>query len=70
MPIFEYDCQKCNENFEKLVRNSMKQVICPNCSSDEVEKRLSKFAVSGVSAPSGSSGGCNSCSSHNCGSCH
>ena len=69
MPIFEYVCKSCNDNFEKLVRSSTKEILCPKCGANETEKKFSAFAVSGVSVPSGGSS-CGSCSSHNCGSCH
>lgn len=40
MPIFEYKCQKCSHEFEKLVRNS-ETPVCPKCQAAEVEKLLS-----------------------------
>ncbi|MGA8140689.1 MAG: FmdB family zinc ribbon protein, partial [Desulfobaccales bacterium] len=32
MPIFEFHCQACNQDFEKLVMGSDPQVECPFCS--------------------------------------
>lgn len=69
MPIFEYICKDCKDSFEKIVRTSTKEVLCPKCGSNKVEKKLSTFGVSGVTVPSGGSS-CSSCSSHSCSSCH
>jgi putative FmdB family regulatory protein len=41
MPIFEFKCQKCSREFEKLVRVSTDVPVCPDCQSAEVEKMLS-----------------------------
>ncbi len=51
MPIYEYRCQNCGENFEKLVRsiNGAEQVVCPVCQSESAERRLSAFATVGSS---------------------
>lgn len=63
MPIFEYVCSQCSNEFETLVRASSPQVECPKCHSTELRKKLSAFA-----APSHASGAgadfpsaCNSC---------
>ena len=69
MPIFEYKCIKCEENFEKLVMGSNPQINCPKCGSDEVNKKFSVFAASGVDKPVGGSS-CTTCSSSSCSSCH
>lgn len=44
MPIFEYVCRQCNNNFEALVRAST-TVECPKCKSTSLEKQLSVFAM-------------------------
>ncbi len=41
MPIFEYQCQECGEEFEKLIR-SPEKIECPECGGD-VRKLLSRF---------------------------
>ena len=53
MPLFEYSCRDCSNHFELLVRESTK-LECPKCTSTQLEKQLSVFAVSAPS-PSGSS---------------
>ncbi|MCZ6486021.1 MAG: zinc ribbon domain-containing protein [Acidobacteria bacterium] len=49
MPIFEYRCNDCKTNFEKIVLSSSTPSECPNCNSNRVEKLLSTFAVGGRS---------------------
>lgn len=69
MPIYEYICSRCGEEFEKLVFGN-KAVECPKCSSGEVEKKLSLFGMSGVQKPfAGTSSGCTTCSKGSCSSC-
>ena len=40
MPIYEYACQDCGQNFEMLVRSSTVPT-CPKCQSTQLEKQLS-----------------------------
>jgi putative FmdB family regulatory protein len=49
MPIFEYTCQDCGRDFEKLVRSG-EQPSCPGCQSTHLEKRLSVFAAATAGA--------------------
>jgi len=51
MPLYEYQCRSCDHQFELLVRESTRYE-CPKCTSRELDKQLSVFAVS---APAGSS---------------
>lgn len=48
MPIFEYQCQNCGSRFEKISYSSAEKILCKNCSSPQVEKLLSVFAVAGA----------------------
>ncbi|HXX56734.1 MAG TPA: zinc ribbon domain-containing protein [Thermodesulfovibrionales bacterium] len=68
MPIFEYRCNGCGEDFEKLVFGNQ-AVRCPKCDSGDIKKKFSTFGMSGVEH-AGSSSGCSSCSSGSCSSCH
>jgi putative FmdB family regulatory protein len=45
MPIFEYECRKCGEEFELLILGSS-VAACPACQSQDLEQLLSGFAVS------------------------
>jgi putative FmdB family regulatory protein len=51
MPLYEYQCRDCDHQFELLVRESTR-LECPKCTSAQLIKQLSVFAVS---APSGGS---------------
>ena len=44
MPIYEYVCRACGEQFEALVRHGDKPV-CPYCDSARLERLLSVPAV-------------------------
>ncbi len=68
MPIYEYVCRECEEEFEKLVFGSQK-VTCPKCDSEDIRKKFSVFGMSGVEKSSGGGSGCSSCSSSSCSSC-
>jgi len=68
MPIFEYKCSKCSEEFEKLVFGSQ-EVTCPKCNCKDVKKKFSVFGMSGVEHQTSSGSGCTSCSSGSCSSC-
>ncbi|MBU1206614.1 MAG: zinc ribbon domain-containing protein [Proteobacteria bacterium] len=72
MPIFEYHCQSCQDDFEKIVFNTNTEVKCPRCQSKKVNKKVSAFSFkSGPKFVSASKpGGCGSCSSHHCSTCH
>jgi putative FmdB family regulatory protein len=49
MPIFEFICAECGENFETLVLSGEANE-CPKCGNKNVIKQLSNFAV--MSSPS------------------
>ncbi|MDO8681488.1 MAG: zinc ribbon domain-containing protein [Acidobacteriota bacterium] len=49
MPLYEYRCRECDHHFELLVRESTRYE-CPQCTSDELDKQLSVFAVSAPSS--------------------
>ena len=77
MPIYEYICDDCQAEFEKLVLNKQQEIACPKCASKKATIQLSVFATSngfanGSSAkPSTSSSGGDggSCCGGGC-SCH
>jgi putative FmdB family regulatory protein len=73
MPIFEFHCQNCQDDFEKIVLGTNTKVKCPRCESGKVRKKLSAFSFKSGSksvAASNSGGGCGGCSSHHCSTCH
>lgn len=64
MPLYEYQCQDCEHDFERMVRffDADRPQECPHCGSDQTMKRISTFATSGAGATA-SSGSSSSCSS-------
>jgi putative FmdB family regulatory protein len=69
MPIFEYHCKKCDEDFEVLVMGK-DRVSCPKCKGKKVSRLLSKVSHksdSGFTSSQGSS--CTSCNATSCSSC-
>jgi putative FmdB family regulatory protein len=60
MPIYEYKCNACGEEFEKLVFSSLASddVKCEKCGSTEVERKVSAVSSFGGGTSSGSFGGC------------
>lgn len=74
MPIYEYICDECKTQFEKIVINKQQEISCPKCASKKATIQLSVFATangSSNSSPgfSGSGGGGGSCCGGGCG-CH
>ncbi len=59
MPIYEFVCNKCNCNFEDFVMSSskVKDVRCPSCGSDDVEKQFSMFSCRSSNSVGGLGGG-------------
>lgn len=65
MPLYEYQCQDCGSQFEKMARFSEVHLPpeCPECHGRQTQKQISVFAMAGgTSAANGSS-----LSSSNCG---
>lgn len=67
MPIYEYKCSDCSEQFEVLVRSGT-VAQCPSCLSQKLEKQLSVFskgqgALTSTLMPAGTTlpGPCGSC---------
>ena len=65
MPIYEYVCKTCGEEFDRFVRLAEFETRpeCPTCSSRDTQKRLSTFASqSGGESASAAGSGCRSSS--------
>ena len=62
MPLYEYHCESCDSNFERIVFSGDKEEIaCPCCDSTQVEKLISCVSFIGgqglgACAPKASSG--------------
>jgi putative FmdB family regulatory protein len=73
MPIYEYVCDDCQTQFEKIVLNKKQEIACPKCASKKATIQLSVFATSNGSAngsspkpPTSFSGGGNNCGGCGC----
>lgn len=63
MPIYEYHCDDCGTDFERLVMRNDEKVACA-CGSAKVTRRMSVFAArvtEGVAAKSAPAPACTSC---------
>jgi putative FmdB family regulatory protein len=65
MPLYEYQCNDCGSQFEKLVRGASQrpEVACPTCGESHVTQQYSTFAprangMAREAAPSCPSGRC------------
>jgi putative FmdB family regulatory protein len=65
MPLYEYHCNECKEDFEKMVRFSEadQSPTCPSCLSQDTSKKISR-----VAAFASSLGGSSLSTSSSCGS--
>jgi putative FmdB family regulatory protein len=44
MPLFEFVCGKCRNEFEELVMHADEEILCPKCGSKKIVKKMSRFA--------------------------
>jgi len=64
IPIYEYQCEECDERFELFVRSSAQQAaaICPSCGSGKVKKAVSLFGVGRTKSRSTAGASCDTSS--------
>ena len=57
MPIYEYRCSDCGDDFERFLRSmfSKETITCPSCGSEHVNKAFSLFGSTSSSASGASS---------------
>jgi len=57
MPIYEYVCDDCGAEYERLVMKQGTAITCPKCASEKNTLKLSVFAAhgNGSKASAGSS---------------
>jgi putative FmdB family regulatory protein len=70
VPLYEYRCAGCGQEFERYVATAAAAVSCPACTGANVKRKLSLFAFKADGAPMSTampSGG--SCCGGGC-SCH
>ena len=72
MPIYEYVCEKCGNEFEMLVFTN-DEPSCPACGAKSPTKKMSSFGFSMgnkfKASSTGTGSSCASCGSSNCSSC-
>lgn len=76
MPIYEFKCTKCGNEFEEILFGSDDTATCPACGSGETERLMSccrRHKSGGVGdslgQASSASSGCAGCSGGNCSTC-
>ncbi len=47
MPLFEYECSKCEHQFAELImeKEEENKLRCPKCSSKKLERIFSSFGI-------------------------
>lgn len=65
MPFYEYRCNECGGEFEKMLPFSEANQLpaCPKCESPNTQKKLSKVVSFGASSTSSTSSAGSSCGS-------
>jgi putative FmdB family regulatory protein len=65
MPLYEYQCHDCGDEFEKMVRFSEadQAQACPACQSRNTKKKISVFAALGGSSRQSAASSGSSCGS-------
>ena len=72
MPIYEYVCIDCKNQFEVLrtMKDADEPIACSLCSGNHTSRMLSLFnAQSGGRVVAGGNSGCATCSSSACSTC-
>jgi putative FmdB family regulatory protein len=73
MPIYEYVCKKCDEEFESLVLGQDAPTACPACNSKKIKRLLSSCGFiskgKGGETTRSSASSCSGCASTNCSNC-
>ncbi len=68
MPIYEFECNKCKNKFDYLVRSQNEKVVCEYCGCDKITKLISSFAFKSDGKMQNNNK-CGGCTSHNCSGC-
>lgn len=72
MPLYEYRCVDCQEQFEALrpMKDADESIGCPACDGLKTKRTLAVFyAQSGGRVLAGSQPNCTACSAQSCSSC-
>jgi len=60
MPVYEYRCEACGQDFDLFVRSAKQrnEPQCPHCGSTKVKKAVSLFGVGSAGTGSSTSSSC------------
>jgi putative FmdB family regulatory protein len=48
MPVYDYRCKECRKRFEVFMSYSeygVRQVVCPKCGSDNIQRRIGRVRI-------------------------
>ncbi len=64
MPLYEYHCPDCEQDFERVVRflDAEKPQACPCCGETNTHRRISAIAAPGRGYSGGESASASNCS--------
>ena len=52
MPMYDYRCSQCGHRFEELIfSQGKKEIVCPKCKTEQVERLMGAPATISGSAP-------------------
>jgi putative FmdB family regulatory protein len=47
MPVYEFECEECDERFEELTASDTRSLECPRCASNRTRRLLSPVSPAG-----------------------
>jgi putative FmdB family regulatory protein len=71
MPIYEYVCRQCDNEFDALrpMSESDAPIPCVHCNGENTERKISLFAAHSDGRVVAGSNTCSSCQSTSCATC-
>lgn len=71
MPIYEYQCQECQTNFELIrpMKDADSTALCVNCHSENVKRKISLFNASSEGRTFAANSDCSGCAAGTCSTC-
>ncbi|MFQ6091616.1 MAG: zinc ribbon domain-containing protein [bacterium] len=75
MPIYEFECARCGEQFEELIRSAVEEkiLLCPKCHGRKIRRLFSAFGFKSgskaVSSLPSAGQSCRTCAAKTCDTC-